>query len=446
MKARRRRAGAVALGLVLTTACSPALLWSRHTNDRLLDLEVSAKSGQVWLDVVPRGEPSTNRLRRGPFDEIAVEHAVFSDDGQHFALPARTGNAWFVVRDLEVERAWRGLGGLVFDARGRHLAYAAEDAGRWRLVVDGQAEPAVDAIGEPIAFSEDGARFGYVAIDEGAAACARVVFGRQSGPCWRGIVALAVGCTAADDIYIAVADGAKVIVRGGAPVARFESANELHLARCGTRWAAPVLQGGAWHVIVDGVVQAPARRISDLAFGRGGDHIAYAAERDGWVMNVDGRDGDRFESVGPPTFSADGAHVAYLGEREGGRWLVVDGRAERAWPSALGLALAPDGKRSAYVAGSAAHPVVVCDGVAHSFSLVVEQTLTFSRDGLHWGILAGDPATRKLFIAVDGVARVSVDARELFGSGTSGAPAVATFLRRWVAAEMEILLTPRRTG
>ena len=71
------------------------------------------------------------------------------------------------------------------------------------------------------------------------------------------------------------------------------------------------------------------------------------------LMSVDGREGDRFESVGPPTFSADGAHVAYLGKRAGAQWLIVDGRAERAWPSAVGLVLAPNGKRSAYVAGSA---------------------------------------------------------------------------------------------
>jgi hypothetical protein len=447
MKARRRRACSGAVGLLLMVACSPTLLWSRHTNDRLLDLEVRAKSGQVWLDVIPRGEPSTSRRRRGPFDEIAVDHAVFSDDGKHFALPARTGNAWFVVRDLDVEKAWSGIGGLVFDARGQHLAYAAEDAGRWRVVIDGQAEPTVDAIGEPLAFSEDGARVGYVAIDQGATACARVVLARESGPCWRGILALAVGCTAADDTYVAVADGAKVIVRGGALVARFQDVNELRVARCATRWAASVRQGGAARVIVDGETQAPARRITELAFSPGGDRVAYAAERDGWVMNVDGHDGDRFESLGPPTFSADGAHVAYLGKRDGDQWLIVDGLAERARPSALGLALAPDGKRSAYIAGSAAHPVVLCDGVSHPFSLVVEQTLTFSRDGRHWGILAGEPATRTLFIAIDGVARVSVDGRELFGSGASGPPAaVATFLQRWVAAELEIFLAARRAG
>jgi hypothetical protein len=208
-----------------------------------------------------------------------------------------------------------------------------------------------------------------------------------------------------------------------------------------------VRQDGAWRVIVDGEAQAPARRIAELAFGPGGDHVAYAAERDGWVMNVDGHEGDRFESVGPPTFSADGAHVAYLGKRAGAQWLIVDGRAERAWTSAVGLALAPNGKRSAYVAGSAAHPVVVCDGVPFPFALLVEQTLTFSRDGRHWAVLAGDPTRRKLFIAVDGVARVSVDGRELFGSGTSGAPAaVATFLRGWVAAELEILLAAKVTG
>ena len=434
-------------GLAALASCAPSLLWSRHTDDRSLTLEVRRSGGGVWMDAVPRDGGGPGPPRLGPFDEIAIDHAVFVEDGRHFAIPARRGHDWFVLHDLAIEPAGQGVGALLFDGRGRHLAYAVEDAGRWRFVVDGRPGPAVSALGEAMAFSEDGERTGYVAFDDGPAGCARVVTGARTGPCWRDVLELAVGCAPEGDAYVATDGAGKVIVRGGETVGRFEDVADLRAARCGARWAASVRQDGAWRVLVDGVAQPAATRIDALSFAPGGLHVVYTAERDGWRVNVDGRDGERFDGVSPPAVSADGSHVAYVGARGGLRWLVVDGRATPAPPSATGLALAPDGARVAFVAGSAAHPTVVCDGVAYPFSLVIEGTLTFSRDGRHWAVLAGDLARRALFVAVDGVPRAPIEARELFGGGLPASTAgAAIVLRRWVAAELERSLAERRPG
>jgi hypothetical protein len=377
------------------------------------------------------------------FDEIAFDDAVFAGGGRHFAIAARRGGRWHVLRDLDESPAWDGVAALTFDARGEHLAYAAQDRTGWRVVADGVAGAAQEAIEEPIAFSDDGARIGYVARAAAAGGgCARAVMGGVAGGCWQGVTALSVGCSAAADTYVALEPGGKLIMRGGAPVGRWDDVRELRGGSCGQRWAAIVTAGSDDHALVDGVPSAPARRIESLVFAPGGRRLAYAALRDGWRMNVDGVDGERFDSLGPPVFSGDGTHVGYLGDREGRRWLVIDGAARAATPTAFDLALGPDGHRFAYLTGSAAHPGVVCDGVAYSFPLIIEETVSFSRDGRHWGVLAGDPAERRLFVAVDGRPARRFDTTELFGSVAS-APRdrIAALLRGWVAAEMEIALS-----
>jgi hypothetical protein len=438
MTARRTAFGPVAL-LLTAGACAPAVLWSRHTGDRLTAVEARRRGALTWLAVIDRDRRT---LRESPrFDEIAFEDAVFADGGRHFAVAARQGDRWQVLRDLTPGPAWAGVAAMTFDRGGERLAYAAQDGGRWRVVADKVVGAAHDAIGEPIAFSDDGARVGYVAVDAKPDRCARVVVAGAAGGCWRGVTALAVGCSAATDTYVAVDGAARVVVRGGAPVGRFEDVRELHGARCGQRWAAIVRTLEGQHALVDGVTSAPAREVAPPTFAPGGRRLAYAVQRDGWAMNVDGVDGERFESIGPPVFSADGNHVGYLGERQGQRWLVIDGATRAAAPSAFGLTLGPDGRRFAYVTGSAANPGVVCDGVAYPFPMVVEDTVSFSRDGRHWGVLAGNPAERRLFIAVDGRPARRLDTTELFGSvGVGARGGVPALLRRWVAAEMEIAL------
>jgi hypothetical protein len=427
------------LAVLGTGACAPAVLWSRHTGDRLTGVEVRQRGGQSWLVTVDKQRGGARESER--FDDIAFHDAVFADRGGHFALAARRGTRWHVLRDLAPGPGFHGVAAPTFDAGGVHLAYAAEDAAGWRLVVDGVAGPVHAEIAEPITFSENGARVGYVAVDTHPSRCVRVMAGGAGGACWRGVSALAVGCAPEQDTYVAIEAGDKLIVRGGAPLGRYYDVRDLRAARCGARWAAVVRTAVGLHALVDGVPSEPARHVGPPAFGPGGTHLAYPVQRDGWRMNVDGADGERFDALGPPVFSADGAHVGYLGDRQGRRWLVVDGVARAAAPTAYALALGPDGRRFAYLTGSAAHPAVVCDGVTYPFPLVVEDTVSFSRDGRHWGVLAGDPAARRLFVAVDGRPARRFDTTELFGSvGASATGAVPALLRGWVAAEMEILL------
>jgi hypothetical protein len=434
---------AALLAVFGTGACAPAVLWSRHTGDRLTGVEVRRRSGQTWLVAVDKQHGGARES--GRFDDIAFHGAVFTERGGHFAFAARRGTRWHLLRDLTAGPGWDGVAAPTFDAGGGRLAYAAEDAAGWRLVVDGAAGPVHAEIAEPITFSEDGARVGYVAIDPDASKpmgrCVRVIAGGAAGACWRGVTALAVGCTPEQDTYVAIEGGDKLIVRGGAPLGRYDDVRDLRAARCGARWTAVVRTTAGLHALVDGVASAPARHIGPPAFGPGGARVAYPVERDGWRMNVDGTDGERFDAIGSPVFSADGAHVGYLGDRQGRRWLVVNGVARAVAPTAYALALGPDGRRVAYLTGSAAHPAVVCDGVTYPFPLVVEDTVSFSRDGRHWGVLAGDPAERRLFVAVDGRPARRFDTTELFGSvAASATGAVPALLRGWVAAEMEILL------
>lgn len=424
-------AGVVAATLC-ATACAPAVLWSRRTSDRSVGLEVRSEGQQRWLVATDRKGVQRESAR---FDEIAFDQALLSDRGRHFAVAARRGQRWHVLHDLAEGPAWDGVATLTLSASGEHLAYGAQQGERWRVVIDGVPGPAHDGIAEPFGFSDDGARAGYVALDR-TRGCARAMLGGSAGPCWRGIKRLALGCGPGQDSYVAVDGDRQVIVRAGAVVGRFDEVTELAAADCGRRWAAVVRVGARWQAIVDGQVGPEAEQIAQLSFAPAGHHVAFAAKCEGWRMVVDGVEGPRFDAVGAPSFSADGTHVGYLGERAGGKFLLLDGAERPVAPSALGLALAPDGRRFAYVAGNAAHPAVVCDGVAYLFPMVVEDTVTFSRDGRHWGVLAGNLAQRKLFVAVDGRAARGFDTVELFGS----ASAAPTFLRRWVAAEMELAL------
>jgi hypothetical protein len=407
-------------------------------------IDVRRKNGQEWLVATERGQPAAGRAS-ARFDELAFADAVFSDDGHHVALAARRGQRWQVLRDLEAGASFDGVGALGFDRTGRHLGYAAQERAGWRVVVDGLPGPAYAAIGEPLRFSDDGSRIGYVAVDGPDGRCVRAVIGGVAGRCWRGVAALSVGCDPARDTYVAVADdgAGRVLVRGDQPSGRFDEIGELRTAGCGAHWGATVRQGELWRVVVDGDALPTARRVAHLAFGADGRRVAYTAERDGWMAVVDGAEGSRFDEVTPPAFSPDGAHVGYIGTRGAARVMVIDGDARPAEPGAFGLVIGPDGRRHAYFAGTPLHPQVVCDDVVYPFRLLVEETMSFSNDGRHWAVLAGDPAARTLFIALDGRPGQRLDTEELFGSGV-GLAAPTTVLRRWVAAEMELALAEAR--
>src|SRR5262245_58215909 len=114
------------IALVLAVAiagCGPTVLWSGHTADRHVRVEVIQEGGLQY--VVLDGK------RRSAYRGIAGWSIAFSARG-HLSYAAQVGRDWVVVADGLVSERWSAVGALVLSPDGR-LAYAAERDGGWHV-------------------------------------------------------------------------------------------------------------------------------------------------------------------------------------------------------------------------------------------------------------------------------------------------------------------------
>jgi hypothetical protein len=271
----------------------------------------------------------------------AVGPLVFSGDGAHWAHFARVGAASVLVadgKDLPVPGLAPAEATLRFVPGGGRLAFLAKQVvdgtpGKSVVVIDGTPGPAFDDVKvETLAFSADGKRHAYVAV-EGASEVV-VLDGTPGTPHPRG----AVGPPRFS------ADGTRVAWEVKKPEAR---------------------------VVVDGVPGPVFEAVTPPVFAPRGSrlwHMGLRARRP--VVVVDGKeDPPLIDLAAPgPVWSPDGRHLGYAALKADGKRIVIDGKDGAVFKriEAGSLRFSPDGRRHAYWAGNGPKPFWVVDGVAQA--------------------------------------------------------------------------------
>jgi dipeptidyl aminopeptidase/acylaminoacyl peptidase len=372
---------------------------------------------------------------------IGIEELTVTADGRHLAYPARVGERWTVVHDGHELGRWSGVGELRFSPDGSRLAFSVERDGHWYVVVDGRAGPELDGIfAETLQWSANGRALVYAGSRQGLA---HVVLDQALGPAFDGIGRLIVGDAGTRTIYAGRrADGWHVIDGTSAGpacpsiVELAMSPNQQHVAYVSRSEPDEGL-------VVDSVGGAPYRqgRVSSLFVDDRG-RLTFVATRDGSARVVhDAVAGPLFDEITKLVVTRAG-HYAYLGRRGAQTVAMVDGTAHTSGDAIEDLSVAPDGRRFAFLLRRDKQWIVVCDGRQVTFDRAIAGSLVWSRDSRHWGVLAGEIDSRRIFISVDGTKQRPFDMRELVllaekRPGASAAQATRA-LQELIAGELDL--------
>lgn len=173
-------------------------------------------------------------------------------------------------------------------------------------------------------------------------------------------------------------------------------------------WAAK--RQGKWHMVVNGEAGPAWEEIGAPFFSVGGEHMAYAARREGrhWVVVLDGQPlpGD-FSDVGTEfafnlpmvylssipvilryhkrlVFSPDGKRLGFIAWQGKQRQVVVDGKPGPLYEDIAGLRFSADGRRVGYVAKRRKEWVLVIDDKEIGPGLKdIASQFAFTSDGQH---------------------------------------------------------------
>lgn len=453
---------------VLGSGCGPRPVYYGYNVPRSARLEVIEHRGEQY---VRYGGQEQTRYRG-----IGLAGLAPSADGKHLAYPAQRRGRWLVVRDAREEGDWDGVGPLSWSADSQHLAYAARLGKAWHIVLDGRPGPPWDSIvAASLSLSSDGKHLVYAAR---RGPSVQVVRDGQSGPAFDGIAQLTLDPQGNHLSYLARRQTSAYVRCDGRELGPYQLIAELvqgadgqcaFIAKRSHRWrvyfaetelgahdsaagltlsatgelAYVARQGDQERVVRSRRPGPPYRKIDwqSLRFSADGQHFSYIARAEETALVVqDAVPGPRFPDV--QGLSVVGAHVAYvvtLPDEQ--RRVVFDGKPGPSYTEIVDLQLAPDGARAIYLAQRRGRSRVVTPDGELPFALILPGSLTWSRDGAHWGCLAGTQVHDLNFV-IDGRPQRAFAMGEYYQSLLqAGQPQTtkepSSLLRSWVAAELD---------
>lgn len=362
---------------------------------------------------------------------------LFGPDGERYVYLGKRSASWHVIVDGKVgpptADSLLTIGRtILFSADGKRLAYVHSPStatgereqlpGRGsepgppavQVILDGAPGPRY-AGADQLAFSPDGARFGYVArlSPRDGAGAVLVLDGKEAGRC-HNIRAFAFSADSKRYAYLcdenetqpfdrkvtrAVVDGKPAGSTYGEITQIVWSQRDAHIAYIGRKDA----QNGTttYEVVIDGVIkgsmgQVPSPKASaqhqDVVLSPDGRRYAYVDARPGGMaVVIDGKQSLEYSSVSSIAFSKDGKHAAAVVQATDGRWFVLFDGEELAPPGGLvasGRWFFVDlpGSRYAYPRKTAKGWELVAEGGDAPPTQIIELTGDLERlqpDGIH---------------------------------------------------------------
>jgi hypothetical protein len=419
--------------LFLVAGCGPALVWEGRTPDR-----------REWVRVVEGRDGQRVEVgeRSGRwYGGVGIDDLAWSHDGRHLAYPARAGQQWTVVLDGRELGRWSSVGELRFAPAGDGLAFAVERDGRFAVAVGEATGPWLDGIlADTLAWSATGAVLVYAGFQQGFA---HVVWNGRLGPAFDGLSRLVLGARGTRLLYAGrradrwhVVDGDRV----GPPYARIA---ELALSPDQAHAAYVWIDGAREGLVVDGDALPPFEggHVSDLSVDEAGRPTFVATRTDGACVVRRGVAQPVAAQIDHLSVTA-ADRYAYAARAERGWVVLIDGQARASGDAVEELVASPDGRRFVCLLRRGAKWVLGCDASERAFDRVVAGSLAWSRDSRHFGAIAGQAGSRRIFISVDGSTERPLDLREivLAAEKQPGAPPAeaARVLQAIVAAEVEL--------
>ncbi len=168
-------------------------------------------------------------------------------------------------------------------------------------------------------------------------------------------------------------------------------------------------------MVVDGVQGKayPFPGVGKIVFSPDGSRLAYwaKAKDDGFMMVLNGEEGQIYDEISDPIFSPDGNHVAYIAKDKDGKFAVLDGTEGNRYEDIWGLTFNSDG-HLAYIAKDSLEgktvQLVVMDGqedypyLYDWYGQGIRSGPIFSPDGSHVVYVANDGGKAEFLIA-DGI-------------------------------------------
>lgn len=165
-----------------------------------------------------------------------------------------------------------------------------------------------------------------------------------------------------------------------------------HFNASGQRSAYAAKQGKEWLIVVDEKAGQAFESVGRPVFSPDGTHIAYVAMRkkNSEVLVVDGKVQTEFQAAHHPVFNPDSQHVAYSVKRDKNRELVIeDGKERPEFVEAREPIFSPDSKRLAYLAKHEKEWRVIIDGKEElDPGAEVFHAMHFSPDNEHFEYVA----------------------------------------------------------
>lgn len=286
-----------------------------------------------------------------------VDGFVFSPDGMHYGYKARRGSSIMAVIDGSESEEYYDIGRIIFSQDGERYAYVARKDDKSVVVVDGHEEGPYDRVADDPIFSSDGKHLAYT-ISRDTANYVVLDGEIQEYRGWDPVFSpdgsrfayKRTAVYAGDPCYI-VLDG-EILNLGDN-----NGVGQMVFSPDGRRFAydfLPNFRAYSDHiVVVDGVRgnAYPFPGVGKIVFSPDSSRFAYAAKsrEDGYVMVVDGSEGNKYDEISDPIFSPDSRHIAYTAKDKDGKFVVLDGKEGPRHYDVWGLNFSREG-RLAYVA------------------------------------------------------------------------------------------------